>query len=578
MGKHLKNESSSPNHGKYNHKLGWLAGMLHVLDFHHWRTKNRPICWKTPRTHSLMRETEEQEPFLDSKINDSKMLSVVADNKPTRPETKLKKTMTTKQVTEYVDFLEILRKEDVFVKIMKDQVQIKSNPRVLPKSGSFPISGSSRPARIQHKQKENWYAPKQNGAVLTLKVPRDTSQECKPISPSHGSADDDHGFNHAIINGFREIKKLLKNTLKDRNRTKKKKKKKVLDVAKDDYVGRYSQLLKQISRREGGDLRSKSLKLSYEEKKSDSRDNKPQFFRRISSLSSLEVLGSFLTDLPRDSSTSNQETRISEDQDTNFGAKKSVLSSESPVRAEKEEKYEVQEERSQENHLDSSNQRILQQEPDSVPSTNKTAEKTETLLPQGKLLNKLSSSLFDERKVLNSMVACSTGLGLSSLEIYKHEEEDEDAYFCYVKKVLKVSGFLENKDNEEKWYSEEQPLNPSLLYELDIQEEETVNDKELLFDLVNEAIVETQNHSQIYFPKTFPYGKRYLDEVWGRVEWSLSGLGAENRDRSLDDIVGRDLLTKSDGWMNLQGESEWLTLELEDLIFDDVLDELLCVY
>ncbi|CAA0176231.1 unnamed protein product [Arabidopsis thaliana] len=533
MGKHLKNENSSPNHGKYNHKLGWLAGMLHVLDFHHWRTKNRPICWKTPRTHSLMRETEEQEPFLDSKINDSKMLSVVADNKPTRPETKLKKTMTTKQVTEYVDFLEILRKEDVFVKIMKDQVQIKSNPRVLPKSGSFPISGSSRPARIQHKQKENWYAPKQNGAVLTLKVPRDTSQECKPISPSHGSADDDHGFNHAIINGFREIKKLLKNTLKDRNRTKKKKKKKVLDVAKDDYVGRYSQLLKQISRREGGDLRSKSLKLSYEEKKSDSRDNKPQFFRRISSLSSLEVLGSFLTDLPRDSSTSNQETRISEDQDTNFGAKKSVLSSESPVRAEKEEKYEVQEERSQENHLDSSNQRILQQEPDSVPSTNKTAEKTETLLPQG--------------------------LGLSSLEIYKHEEEDEDAYFCYVKKVLKVSGYLENKDNEEKWYSEEQPLNPSLLYELDIQEEETVNDKELLFDLVNEAIVETQNHSQIYFPKTFPYGKRYLDEVWGRVEWSLSGLGAENRDRSLDDIVGRDLLTKSDGWMNLQ-------------------DELLCVY
>ncbi|CAH8251488.1 unnamed protein product [Arabidopsis lyrata] len=545
MWKHLKNENSSPKDGKYNHKSGWLAGMLHVLDFHHWRTKNRPICWKTPRTHSLMRETEEQEPFLDSKEGDSKMLNVAADNKPTRQGTKPKKMMATKQVTEYVDFLEILRKEDVFVKILKDRVQIKSNPRVLPKSGSFPISGSSRPARIEHKQKENWYAPKQNGAVLTLNVPRDASQEHKPNSPSHGSADDDHGFNHAVINGFREIKKLIKNALKDRNHTKKKKK--VSDVPKDDYMGRYSQLLEQSFRREGGELRSKSLKLSYEEKKSDSRDNKPQFFRRISSLSSLEVLGSFLTDLPRDSSTSNLEPKKPVDQDTNFGSKKSVLLSESLVRAEKEEKYEVQEERSQENHLDSSNQRIiLQQDQDSAPSADDTVEKTETLLPQG--------------------------LGLSTSEIYNHEEEDEDAYFCYVKKVLEVSGFL-----EEKWHSEEQPLNPSLLHELEIHEE-VVNDKELLFDLVNEAIVETQNQSQIYFPKTYPYGKRYLDEVWGRVEWSLSGLGAENRDRSLDDIVGRDLLTKSDGWMNLQGESEWLTLELEDLIFDDVLDELLCVY
>ncbi|XP_010475524.1 PREDICTED: protein TRM32-like isoform X2 [Camelina sativa] len=552
MGKH-----SSPKHGKDNHKSGWLAGMLHVLDFHHWRTKNRPICWKTPRTHSLMRgETEEHEPFLDSKDEDSKLVNVVADNnKPTRPEAKLKKMMTTKQVTEYVDFLEILRKEDVFVKIMKDQVQIKSNPRVLPKSGSFPISRSPSPAKIDHKQKENWYSPNQNGAVLNLNVPRDTtSQEHKPISPSRGSADDDHVFiNHTVINGFREIKKLLKNALKDRSHTRKKNKK-VSDVAKDDYVGRYSQLLEHSFRREGGELRSKSLKLSYEDRKSDS--SKPQFFRRISSLSSLEVLGSFLTDLPRDSSTSQLEPRKYVDQDTNFGSKKSLLLSESPVRAEKEEKYVVQEERSQENHLDSPNQRILQQDPDSVPSTSSledTAQKTETLH--------------------------SPGLGPTSVEICNHEaeEEDEDAYFCYVKKVLEVSGFLDNKDNGEKWHSEEQPLNPSLVYELEIQEEAVENNRELLFDLVNEAIVETHNQSYIYFPKTFPYGKRYLDEVWGRVEWNLSGLGAENRDRSLDDIVGRDL-TKADGWMNLRGDSEWLTLELEDLIFDDLLDELLCHY
>ncbi|VVB09749.1 unnamed protein product [Arabis nemorensis] len=547
MGKHLKTENSSPRHGKYDHKSGWLAGMLHVLDFHHWRTKNRPICWKTPRTHSLVRETDEQEPFLE----DSKMFSsVIAEDKPTRQETKVKKMMTTKQVTEYVDFLETLRKEDVFVKILKHpnsefpkQVQIKkSNRRVLPKSGSFPLSRSSSPARIEHKQKENWYAPKQNGSVLTLNVPRDTSSS-QEHKPSHGSPDD-HGFNHALINGFREIKKLLKKALKDRKHAKQQKKYSV--VSKDDSLGRYSHLLEHSFRREGGELRSKSLKPSYEEKKSDSRDynNKPQFFRRISSLSSLEVLGSFLTEQPRDSST-----RKSVDQDTEFGSKKSSLMSETPVRTEHEEgKDEKQEERSHEDHLD-----IPNQDPGSAPysdSSDDTAQKTETLLSQG--------------------------LGLTCLEISNHE----DAYFCYVKKVLEISGFLENEPNGEKWHSEEQPLNPSLLYELDIQEEEV--NKELLFDLVNEAITETHNQSEIYFPKTFsfayPNGKRFLDEVWERVEWSLSGLGAEIRDRSLDDIVGRDLLAKRDGWMSLRAESEWLTLELEDLIFDDVLEEMLCVY
>ncbi|KAF8110286.1 hypothetical protein N665_0085s0015 [Sinapis alba] len=525
MRKHLKSEDSNPRHGKYKHKSGWLAGMLHVFDFHHWRTKNRPICWKTPRTHSLVREADEQEPLLDSKNGDSKR--------------QLKKLMTTKQVTEYVDFLEILNKEDVYVKILKDpnsefgkQVQIKSSPRVLPKSGSFPLSGSSRPSRIEHKQKENWYAPKQNAAVLTLNVSRDTSQE-----PSHGSAGD-HGFSHAVVNGFRGIKKLLKNRLKDRKHMKMNKKSS--PVSKDDSVERYSLLLEQSFRRKGGDLRSKSLKLSYEEKKSDLRDDhKPQFFRRVSSLSSLEVLGSFLTELPRDSSA-----RKSVDLDANLGPKKSQLVAETLLRTEKEaEKDEEQEKRSQRN---------IQQGPDSVPSTSSsdnTVQETETLLSQG--------------------------LGLSSLEIYNHEEEEEDVYFCYIKKLLKISGFLEN---EVKWYSEEQPLNPSLLFKVDIREE--VNN-ELLFDLVNEAIAETQNQSHIYFPKTFsfayPNGKRFIDEVWRRVEWSLLGLGAQDSDRSLDDIVGRDL-RKGDGWMNLRTESEWLTLELEDLIFDEVLDEIICDY
>ncbi|CAN8311541.1 unnamed protein product [Cochlearia groenlandica] len=544
MGKHSKTDSSSPLKDKYNHKSGWLSGMLHVLDFPRWRAKNRPTCWKTPRTHSLVHETEEQEqPFLDSQ--DSKILSVVPEKDPKKRE--LRKTMTTKQVTEYVDILEILRKEDVVVKIMKDpdsefgkKVQIKSNPRFLPKSGSFPLPGSSRPARIEHKQKENWYAPKQNGAVLTLNVPRerDTShQENKPTLPSHDGSSDDHGFNHTVVNGFREIKKLLKKAIKDRKHTKKSKK--YSSVSKDDDpMGRYLRLLEQSFERKSAELRSKSLRLSYEEKNIDSRDdNKPIFFRRVSSLSSLEVLGSFLTELPRDSTI-----KKSLDQDsTNFGSKKPSLLPETPAKTEKQEEEERDEEKeeiSQENRIDTPNQRISEQD-----YSDNTAQKTEDLTLQGLCLQ---------------------------------EEEHEDTCFCYVKKVLKLSGLLENKHTGEKWYSEEQPLNPSLLYQLEIQEEEEEVNKEILFDLINEAIVETHNKSEIYF--SYTNEKRFLDQVWRRVEWSLYGLGAENKDCSLDDIVGKDLKRGDDQWMNLRSESQCLILELEDLIFDDVLHELLSVY
>ncbi|CAH8357835.1 unnamed protein product [Eruca vesicaria subsp. sativa] len=67
--------------------------------------------------------------------------------------------------------------------------------------------------------------------------------------------------------------------------------KKSVAVSKDDSVERYSLLLEQSFRGKGGDLRSKSLKLTHEERNSNS------------SLSSLDVLGSFLTELPRERET-----------------------------------------------------------------------------------------------------------------------------------------------------------------------------------------------------------------------------------------------------------------------------------
>ena len=43
---------------------------------------------------------------------------------------------------------------------------------------------------------------------------------------------------------------------------------------------------------------------------------------------------------------------------------------------------------------------------------------------------------------------------------------------------------------------------------------------------------------------------------------------------SLDYYVSKDL-AKYDGWMNLQFDSECVGLELDDLIFDDLLEEII---
>ncbi|KAE8665004.1 Detected protein of unknown function [Hibiscus syriacus] len=99
--------------------------------------------------------------------------------------------------------------------------------------------------------------------------------------------------------------------------------------------------------------------------------------------------------------------------------------------------------------------------------------------------------------------------------------------------------------------SPDQPLNPSLFKELEILlhprlERSSIDelgtkcddDHRLVFDLVNEALVEIISRNLAFKPEY---------------------------DQSLDDIVGRDL--ENDAWMIFQPQAESVALELEDLIF-----------
>ncbi|PSS23760.1 hypothetical protein CEY00_Acc08583 [Actinidia chinensis var. chinensis] len=169
-------------------------------------------------------------------------------------------------------------------------------------------------------------------------------------------------------------------------------------------------------------------------------------------------------------------------------------------------------------------------------------------------------------------------------------ETKDVAEFNYVKYVLELSGFTRN-ELLGTWHSPDQPVDPSLYEEMEsclVPDSPYPNNEEarnsyhlLLFDLINEVLLEIYERSFIYWPKALsttshirpvPVAHHVLEEVWTNISWYLSW--RPEADQSLDNKVTRDL-AKNDGWMNLQFEAECVGLELEDMIFDDLLDEFL---
>ncbi|XXG54630.1 hypothetical protein AAC387_Pa03g2459 [Persea americana] len=163
----------------------------------------------------------------------------------------------------------------------------------------------------------------------------------------------------------------------------------------------------------------------------------------------------------------------------------------------------------------------------------------------------------------------------------------DDAYFNYVSDVLKMSGFSGN-ELLGTWHSPDQPVDPSLFdevegspHKLDITEPEagTSSDFQLLFDLINEVLLEIYERSFTSCPwhlcfnsntRPIPVGYHVLEEVWATISWHLSS--QPQLHPSLEYVVSRDL-AKNDGWMHLQEEAECVGLEFEEWILDDLLDE-----
>ncbi|KAJ8533946.1 hypothetical protein K7X08_007270 [Anisodus acutangulus] len=134
---------------------------------------------------------------------------------------------------------------------------------------------------------------------------------------------------------------------------------------------------------------------------------------------------------------------------------------------------------------------------------------------------------------------------------------------------------------------------PTTLPDMIIQEATTIPEDLLVSDGIAENAFDTneegisadeQKRSQLqiqvltsrsYIHPMLHVGYHLLEEVWKDISWWLS-YKLENDQSLLDDAASRDL-AKGDNWMNLQFDAECVGLELEDLIFDDLLDELIFI-
>ena len=174
----------------------------------------------------------------------------------------------------------------------------------------------------------------------------------------------------------------------------------------------------------------------------------------------------------------------------------------------------------------------------------------------------------------------------------EEQVQKDEAEFNYVRDVLELSGFT-GKEYLEEWHLLDQPMSPSVFEEMEAclpdetrpsREEVGLScDHQLLFDLVNQALLEMYQRSFTYCPRALSYscrvppmpvGHHVVEAVWASIRGRLSS-GQEEKEQTLNDVVAGDL-AKDDGWMNLQLQTECLALDVEDMIFHELLDEMLC--
>lgn len=471
-----------------------------------------------------------------------------------------------------VDVLEIFKVDkELFLDVLADpgvviskQVpgQQKLNKKAkLTKSVSFPLV-DVKPSTLEHKRNESWTFFKGEKLLSSIRAHKSNENRSNhmPVNDKtiHTSQDSSHHWwNHSFMGRLRVMKKRIKDAIRES-----KKEHEHIENTNDlsdntmrpvsrtssliESLDRYAQFFDTKTSEEATLNHSKSLKLQNEDRMS-SRERTPKFFRRISSLSEVDSFYSLLNEIAQDS---DMQDRSEPDQaDSEINNQNPPESSTSIISEASEAGF----------------QQKSPQEQKTIPSESETSFLASEATADNTILTTFQTKMSQDKEY-------------NTLNI-------DDTSFNYIKDILELSGFIGN-DSLQSWYSLDQPLDPAVFKEFERylhkdSEESTINcDHQLLFELVNETLLEIYDRSFTYFPKPFsfnnrirpmPEGNSVVEEVWSRISLSFRS----EFDQSLDDIVARDL-GKSDGWMNHLFESECVALELEELIFDELLREAVC--
>lgn len=159
--------------------------------------------------------------------------------------------------------------------------------------------------------------------------------------------------------------------------------------------------------------------------------------------------------------------------------------------------------------------------------------------------------------------------------------DDKESIFEHIKTVLQASSF-----NWDELYirslSSDQLLDPLLLDEVEYSPNQLCHDQKLLFDCINEVIMEVCGYyfgsPGVSFVKPnirpIPNMKNTIQEVWQGVYWHLLPMPLP---RTLDQIVRKDM-SKTGTWMDLGLDTNCIGVEMGEAILEDLVEDTVTSY
>ncbi|XP_022735356.1 uncharacterized protein LOC111288649 isoform X2 [Durio zibethinus] len=158
--------------------------------------------------------------------------------------------------------------------------------------------------------------------------------------------------------------------------------------------------------------------------------------------------------------------------------------------------------------------------------------------------------------------------------------DDKKSTFGYIKAVLKASSFKWDELFIRSLSSD--LLDPLLLDEVEYSPNQLCHDRKLLFDCINEVLMEICGYyfgsPGVSFVKPnihhIPNMKNTIQEVWQGVYWHLLPMPLPH---TLDQIVRKDM-AKTGTWMDLRLDTECIGVEMGEAILEDLVEDIIIRY